>query len=284
MKHVLRKSLPGSTRRWKRFGLAAEPRSRTADRLTAVRAGILSWGRGLVRRIGTVGLVLAMGTASATSPSTAGVGVSPSARDPVAFAERWVRLRHQQPGSRVVTRAAPLDARLRLTPCSVPLTATPPAVDRVTPRVSVQVHCADDPGWTARITVELHVYRTVLVAARPLSRGDGVAPGDVRGEERDVARLGYGYFDRLDQLHARVLAHPVMQGSVLTPMALGGRQMVRAGDQVQIVANLEGIAVRAGGTALGSGDTGSRIRVRNVASGRVIDALIDSPGVVEALP
>lgn len=206
------------------------------------------------------------------------------AQDPSVVAEHWVRSHYQQPGSRVNAQAVPLDSRLHLDPCPVPLQVRAPAVDRVAPRVSIQVLCPASPGWTTRVMVNLQVYRTVLVASRPLARGDGVMPGDIHGEERDVARLGYGYFDRLDQLHARVLAHAVMRGSVLTPQAMGGRQLVRAGDQVQIVAQLAGIAVRASGTALGSGDTGGRIRVKNTASGRVVDALIDAPGVVEALP
>lgn len=244
----------------------------SASPLTVARARILSLGnRGLGVGLALWGVVLTGHAAS-------------SVQDTAAFAERWVQQHYQQPGGRVETQASPLDSRLRLAPCPVPLTARLPAGDRLSPRVSVLVQCPSTDGWTARVTVELHVYRTVLVASRPLLRGDGVAASDVHGEERDVTRLGYGYFDRMDQLHARVLAHAVMRGSVLTPSALGGRQMVRAGDQVQIVANLAGIAVRAQGTALGSGDTGGRIRVKNAASGRVIDALIQAPGEVEALP
>ncbi|MGB6144187.1 MAG: flagellar basal body P-ring formation chaperone FlgA, partial [Rhodanobacter sp.] len=70
----------------------------------------------------------------------------------------------------------------------------------------------------------------------------------------------------------------------LSPGSLGGRRMVRAGDHVQVLAQLEGISVRAEGVALGSGDNGARLRVRNAASGRVIDAMVSAPGVVVALP
>jgi flagella basal body P-ring formation protein FlgA len=42
--------------------------------------------------------------------------------------------------------------------------------------------------------------------------------------------------------------------------------------------------VRADGIALGSGDDGARLRVRNQSSGRVVDAMVDAPGVVQALP
>jgi flagella basal body P-ring formation protein FlgA len=50
------------------------------------------------------------------------------------------------------------------------------------------------------------------------------------------------------------------------------------------VAQLDGIEVRASGIALGSGDNGARLRVRNEVSGRVVDAMVNAPGVVLALP
>jgi flagella basal body P-ring formation protein FlgA len=51
-----------------------------------------------------------------------------------------------------------------------------------------------------------------------------------------------------------------------------------------LVARLGGIEVRADGLALGSGDNGARLRVRNASSGRVVDAMVSAPGVVVALP
>ena len=71
---------------------------------------------------------------------------------------------------------------------------------------------------------------------------------------------------------------------MISPGALGGRRLVRAGDQVQMVAALNGIEVRATGVALGSGDNGARLRVRNESSGKIIDAMVSAPGVVTALP
>ena len=35
---------------------------------------------------------------------------------------------------------------------------------------------------------------------------------------------------------------------------------------------------------VGSGDNGARLRVRNEVSGRVVDAMVNAPGVVRALP
>jgi flagella basal body P-ring formation protein FlgA len=201
-----------------------------------------------------------------------------------ARAERFVRQQYAAPGSRVEVTTEALDPRLHIADCAAPLTASLPGGLRMTPRLSVLVRCPVTDGWTLRVPVTLHVWRQVLVASRPLIRGDGIVAADVRVADRDVTRLPYGYVASLDQVAERSLSRPVAAGSVITPGALGGRQTVRAGDHVQLVAELDGIAVRAEGIALGSGDAGARLRVRNGSSGRVVDAIVRGPGVVVALP
>jgi flagella basal body P-ring formation protein FlgA len=208
----------------------------------------------------------------------------PSEADVRSQAERYVQQHFSAPGSRVEAKSDPLDARLRISDCAAPLTASLPGGDRPAPRLSVLVRCPAAEGWTVRVPVTLEVWRQVLVASRPLIRGDGIVASDVHAEERDVTRLPYGYIETLDQVAERSLSRPLAAGSVLTPGALGGRQMIRAGDHVQLVAELDGIAVRAEGVALGSGDSGARLRVRNGSSGRVVDAIVRAPGVVVALP
>ncbi|WP_430391115.1 flagellar basal body P-ring formation chaperone FlgA [Dyella sp. 20L07] len=201
-----------------------------------------------------------------------------------ATAEQWLRNQYATPGSRVVVQAATLDPRLQLAPCTVPLSAGLQEGTRLMPRMNVQVRCPQADGWTLRVPVQLQVFRQVLVIARPLQRGDGVRPDDVRSEERDITHLGYGYVSNMGEVEGRTLSRALGVGSVLTPAALGGRSAVKAGDQVQLVSRLNGIEVRASGIALGSGDNGSRLRIRNGSSGKVIDAMVTAPGEVLALP
>jgi flagella basal body P-ring formation protein FlgA len=201
-----------------------------------------------------------------------------------AAAEQAVRQHYALPGNRVVVRTEALDTRLKLDDCAQPLTATVP--DRATPpsHMSVQVQCTQPRNWSVRVPVRMELFRTVLVASHPLQRGDGLGPGDVRTEERDVTRLGYGYVENLQQVAGRTLSRSLPKDAVLSPGSLGGRRMVRAGDHVQLVARLGSIEVRADGVALGSGDNGARLRVRNENSGKIVDAMVSAPGVVTALP
>lgn len=212
-------------------------------------------------------------------------GPARAAVEPIsAFAQQWLVQQYALPGNRVEANAAPVDTRLGLADCRGMMVASLPPNIPPRPRMSVLVRCTAGTGWSVRVPVRLQIFRDVLVTTRPLQRGDGVQPGDVRTESRDITRLGYGYMDSLDQVAGRTLARPLPPGSVLTPSALGGRQMVRAGDHVQVVAELGGIEVRANGIALGSGDNGARLRVKNETSGRVVDAMVRAPGEVLALP
>jgi len=228
--------------------------------------------------LAAVGLVALLGSATAHAAATQSLD---SVR---AAAEQAMQDRYSRPGSRVVVSTEPLDTRLQLDACSEPLRALVSDQAQPRSRMTVPVQCPQPGGWIVRVPIHLQVFRQVLVSSRALLRGDGIGAADVHVEERDVTRLGYGYLDNLDQVAGRTLSRALARGSVLSPGSLGGRRMVRAGDHVQVLAQLEGIQVRAEGVALGSGDNGARLRVRNAASGRVIDAMVSAPGVVVALP
>lgn len=221
-------------------------------------------------------------------PCPAGAAPAPDAMQSLdsvrVAAEQALHDRYAQPGSRIVITAEPLDSRLQLAACQQPLRAIISDQAQARPRVSVPVQCPDPGGWSVRVPLRLQLYREVLVSTRALLRGDGIGAADVHAEERDVTRLGYGYIENFQQIAGRSLARPLARGAVLSPAALGGRRMVRAGDHVQLVARLGGIEVRADALALGSGDNGARLRVRNASSGRVVDAMVSAPGVVVALP
>lgn len=201
-----------------------------------------------------------------------------------AAAVNWLQQHRTLPGARMTAEAAPLDSRLQLANCAAPLDASLPGNRRLTARVSVTVRCPVPGGWTVRVPVSVKMFTNVLVTSRPLARGDGIGASDVHTEERDVAGLAYGYVAGLDQIEGRALARPLNAGSVLTPGMLAGRQAVRNGDAVSMEASVEGVTIRADGVALGAGDTGSRIKVRNASSGKVLDAIVSGPGTVAVLP
>ncbi|MBB6240862.1 flagellar basal body P-ring formation chaperone FlgA [Rhodanobacter sp. MP1X3] len=226
-------------------------------------------------------IALLLAPAMATSFSAAASDIATDVR---AVAEQAVRAQYAQAGGRVVIVPEQLNSRLRLAACPQALQARLPAGQRLSSRVAVSVSCPTSAGWMIRVPIQLQIYRQVLVTTRPLARGDSVGLGDVHSEERDITRLGYGYVDNLDQVAGRSLARPLSPGTVLQPGQLNGREMVRAGDQVELIAQLDGIEVRTTGQALDGGDTGTRLRVRNGHSGQIVPGIVLAAGEVKALP
>jgi len=196
----------------------------------------------------------------------------------------WLQENRALPGARMTAEADPLDSRLHLADCPKPLAASVPGNRALGARASVAVHCPVPGGWTVRVPVRVSMFTNVLVTTRPLTRGDGIGAGDVRAEERDVTSLAYGYIAELGQTDGRSLARPLSAGTVLTPGMLAGRQTVRIGDSVSMQADVEGVVIRVAGVAMGAGDTGARLKVRNASSGKVLDAVVTGPGTVAVLP
>lgn len=186
--------------------------------------------------------------------------------------------------SRLVAEAEALDPRLRLPACAGELQVQPPDLDRGASRVSVAVSCASGQGWSVRVPVRVQMFRKVLVSSRALARGDVIGAGDVHAEERDVARLGYGYLVDPAQLYGRHLRRALGAGTVLTPGMLTPREVVQRGQQVSLVARTDGILVRADGVALQAGDRGDLVRVRSVSCDCVVQGRVRDPGIVETLP
>jgi flagella basal body P-ring formation protein FlgA len=187
-------------------------------------------------------------------------------------------------GARVVAEAESLDPRLRLPACPGKLDVQAPDLGKGAARVSVLVSCTAGADWNLRVPVRVQLFRKVLVSSRALARGDALGAGDVRSEERDVTRLGYGYIVDPSQLQGRHLRRPLTAGTVLTPGMLTPREVVQRGQQVSLIASTDGILVRAAGVALQAGDRGDLVRVRSLSCDCVVQGRIRAPGIVDAMP
>lgn len=186
--------------------------------------------------------------------------------------------------ARVIVNADALDPRLRLPACGGELQAQAPDLGRGSSRLAVPVSCTSGPDWSVRVPVRVQVFRKVLVSSHGLARGDVVGAGDVHAEERDVARLGYGYMVNPAQLYGRHLRRAISTGTVITPGMLAPREVVHRGQQVSLVARSGEILVRASGIALQAGDRGDLVRVRSLSCKCVVQGKVSAPGIVDALP
>jgi flagellar basal body P-ring formation protein FlgA len=170
-----------------------------------------------------------------------------------------------------------IDERLRLAACPAPL-STRTASDSAS-ALSIEVRC-DAAGWKLFVPVSVRVQVPVLVAARPLARGEPVKAADVQVQMRERAGLGTAWIGTLDQLDGRVLGRAVSAGSVLTPAQFAAGRLVRRGQSVVLVAVSGGFQVRSQGKALGDAGAGERVRVESSSSRRVVEGQVQADGSV----
>ncbi len=175
-----------------------------------------------------------------------------------------------------------LDPRLRLPACDKALNATLESPAQPVGRVTVKVRCEGASPWTIFVPAQVHIYRTVLIASRPLKRATVLSEADLKLVERDVGLLNQGYLTSIEQAIDKKLTRQLLTDQVLAPVHLQQAEVVRKGDHVVITARSGGISVRMTGEALTDGALGQQIRVRNQGSGKSIRVRVTGPGQVEA--
>ncbi|MCH2339744.1 flagellar basal body P-ring formation chaperone FlgA [Pseudomonas sp. NPDC047963] len=174
-----------------------------------------------------------------------------------------------------------LDPRLRLAACDQALTTKLESPAQPVGRTTVRVSCEGTSPWSVFVPAQVHLFREVIVARRPLARESVVELADVTLAERDVGLLTQGYLTSFDQVLGNKITRSALPDQVLPPTYLSAAEIIRKGDQVVISAKNSTINVRMPGEALSDGALGSQIRVKNQRSGRTIKARVAGPGQVE---
>jgi flagella basal body P-ring formation protein FlgA len=70
-------------------------------------------------------------------------------------------------------------------------------------------------------------------------------------------------------------------GAVISPSALKSMKVVARGQVITLLAKAGTMEVRMSGKALASAALGQRVKVKNLSSKRVVEGVVESPGVVK---
>ncbi|MEN0108611.1 MAG: flagellar basal body P-ring formation chaperone FlgA [Pseudomonas sp.] len=144
------------------------------------------------------------------------------------------------------------------------------------------VSCADGGGWKVNASSVATVFVPVVFASSVLERGQSITATDVQLQPVNIAKATRGYFVQVQQVLGLSAKRRVREGQLLSPALLTGAVLVKRGQQVEIRATQDGIQARAVGEALGNGQLGDVIRVRNLGSEKVIEAKVIEAGVVSS--
>lgn len=184
-------------------------------------------------------------------------------------------------GRSPTARAGSLDSRLRLKKCDEPLEAFQPAGGRSLGNTTVGVRCQGTQPWTLYVPVKVSIHDTVVVAARPLSRGMIVQDQDVKLLEKDLAKIRSGYYKDLSQVIGKQVIRTVSMGAAITTPMVKPQIQIKRGQQISLVARSHGLQVQMSGEALADGASGERIRVRNLSTKKVIEGIVQSATTVQ---
>lgn len=183
--------------------------------------------------------------------------------------------------SRMEANVQPLDARLRLAPCSQPLQVEHQPRDRVGGRITFKVDCSEAGGWTVRIPANLQVFDYVVVAATSIPMGTQLSGSELTEQEMDVALQYRGYYRSIDEVRGFVTRRPIPAGQVLSPVTVNPAHLVTKGETVTILAESPGLSIRSVGVALMNGAMGDVIQVKNTKSNKVVEGRISGPGQIK---
>ncbi|MFQ7899968.1 flagellar basal body P-ring formation chaperone FlgA [Stutzerimonas degradans] len=191
-----------------------------------------------------------------------------------AVRQRWQGMQAQ------VDTSLPASA-VRLPACSQPLQVRPSG-EAPSPleRQRLEIRCPAGAGWSIDVTSQANVSLPAVHALGIIERGQLIGREDLKLQRINIGKAPRGYFNRLDEVVGKAAKRRIRAGQTLTPALLAQPLAVKRGQPVKIVASHDGIEASTAGEALGDGRTGEVIRVRNVRSGKVIDAQVLDEGVV----
>lgn len=166
-----------------------------------------------------------------------------------------------------------------------PLGSVPPGLPRspsfIAPGTgSITLKYDDGRGGERSVAVRLQWRRPALVAARALERGKTLAGEDVTLQTVKVLRSTSLALSE-EEVLGKVLRKNLSAGEPVALNYLGLHPIIQRGDPVIILVTKGSITIEVNGEALDSGAPGDIIRVRNLQSRLVIQAVAISPGRVE---
>lgn len=173
-----------------------------------------------------------------------------------------------------------LDSRLRLQQCEHDLEAFTHQSRISLGNQTVGVKCSSSVPWSVYVPVTIKLFKPVVVTTQALSAKHIITSSDVTIKRVDVGSLRQGYLNDAGLILGQQMKYPVPTGAVLNQKHVKPEKIIRRGDLITLVAQAGAMSVRMSGTALSDASLGQRVRVKNSSSKRVVEGVVDAPGIV----
>ncbi|EIC82580.1 flagellar basal body P-ring biosynthesis protein FlgA [Serratia sp. M24T3] len=168
--------------------------------------------------------------------------------------------------------------------CHSALVAAIPANDRSSfQRLRYDIRCEDAQGWEVAVTIKPDVYLPVWVAKKNLARGRCVLASDIELKKRNITNMNGGYLTQPEDVLGLTLKRRAQAMQPLSASLLEQPLLVERGQVVTMIAEEQGISAHTLGEAAKKGHKGDIIKVKNLASHKMVMARVTEAGVVRIL-
>lgn len=174
-----------------------------------------------------------------------------------------------------------LDSRLRLQKCNSTLNVFSNNTTAWMGKKTVGVKCDSPAAWTVYVPVQIKIFKPVYVAVRSLEANTIIAQQDLKLQQWDVGSLRQGYVKDSKQIIGQQLKYSLAMGTVIKSTHLRPQKVMLRGEFITLVAVAGTMEVRMNGTALSDATLGQRIKVKNTSSKRIVEGIVDAPGIVK---
>jgi flagella basal body P-ring formation protein FlgA len=140
--------------------------------------------------------------------------------------------------------------------------------------------CPDAEGGKQDFIVRAELSAEVVVALNAIPSGRAIRDVDVALQRHELSGLQDGTSD-VDAVVGQTSRRSLQAGDIVNKQLLISPLLVKRGALVRIVASSGGVEVSASGETLDAGRLNEVVRVRNVATGKVIRARVKGGDMVE---
>jgi len=150
-------------------------------------------------------------------------------------------------------------------------------------RVHVAVRCGTPQAWSVYLPADVRVSAPVLVAARPLLRGQELAAGDIK-EALMLLKANAMTLVNRESIQGLSPKRPIAEGTVLTLPLFVHSPAITRNDVVRLLSSSGVVRIETKARAIEGGQIGEQVMVENLASGRRIAAWVVGRGLVSTRP
>lgn len=199
-------------------------------------------------------------------------------------------------GMRLVIENTPLTRTQQLAPCPTEIhvsggSTTKPARQQLTLECQSSAIKASGlknsvlkdsavTNWTIKVSSDVQLFLPVVISTSVINRGDTIQRNQLKLQENDITRSPRGFYHHLDQVTNMGAKRRIRANQILSPDLIDQPQLIKRGEKIKIIANRDGISASMPGEALEKGGEGEIIRVKNLSSGKTIEAKVVGAGVV----